>query len=65
MINERGSEKLKEGVRCGRTSITYAYAKIRREEKHQVPPPLPKGEFAVIYAGLLNYFAKSKIQGLV
>lgn len=49
-IIERCSEELKESVRCGRTSITYAYPKIRRDEKHQDPPSLPEEKFDVIYA---------------
>lgn len=49
-IIEKGPEELKERVRRGQTSITYAYKKVRRKEKHQDPPPLPKEEFDVIYA---------------
>jgi len=50
VIMESGSEELKESVRGGRTSIAYAYTKIRRGEKHEDPPPLPEEEFNVIYA---------------
>jgi len=49
-IIEKGSEELKERVRRGKTSITYAYKKVRRKEKHRNPPPLPKEKFDVIYA---------------
>lgn len=49
-IAKKGSEKLKTKCRSGITSINYAYKSVRRAERHETPPNLPKGEFDVIYA---------------
>lgn len=49
-ILERGSEELIDRVRQGGVSITYAYKKIRRREKHLKPPKLPEGIYDVVYA---------------
>jgi len=49
-IISTGSEELKQKVRNGSISITYAYKKVIRQEKHSSPPELPKGKFDVIYA---------------
>lgn len=49
-IVKKGSEKLKRKCRTGKTSINYAYNSVRRAERHENPPSLPKGEFDVIYA---------------
>jgi N6-adenosine-specific RNA methylase IME4 len=48
-IIEKGSEELKEKVREGKMSIVYAYKMVKRREAPQ-PPPLPEGEYDVIYA---------------
>ena len=48
-ILERASEDLKEKVRRGEVSISYAYEMVRRRER-PATPPLPEGEFNVIYA---------------
>jgi len=49
-IIEKAPEELKEKVRRGKTSITYAYKTVKREERHQQTPQLPNGEFDVVYA---------------
>lgn len=49
-ILEKGSEKLKKRVLEGKTSISHAYTKIKRQQKHDSPPPLPEGVFDVILA---------------
>lgn len=49
-IIEKGSEDVKENVRKGKTSITYAYNSTKRKEQHREPPMLPVGVFDVIYA---------------
>lgn len=53
LVLEKGSEKLKEKVRRGKTSIAYAYQSVRRQEWHNAarvraynrPSPLPQGKF--------------------
>jgi hypothetical protein len=50
-ILERAPEDLKEKVRRGRVSISYAYKMVMRRER-PATPPLPEGEFNVIYADL-------------
>ena len=47
LVLEKGSEKLKEKVRRGKTSIAYAYQSVRRQERHNAaayhsPAPLPQ-----------------------
>lgn len=37
-------------VDSGKTSVHHAYTKVKRRQKHENPPPLPKGVFDVIYA---------------
>lgn len=49
-ILEKGTEELKKKVKNGSVSITYAYKKIKRKEKHENPPELPQGTFDVVYA---------------
>ena len=49
-IIESNDEKLKESVRSGKTSISYAYSKINRLDKKKNAKPLPQGEFNVILA---------------
>jgi len=49
-VVEEGSEELKEKVRKGKTSITYAYKSVKRKAKHEQTPALPKGQFDIIYA---------------
>jgi len=39
-----------ESVDSGKTSLSHAYTKIKRREKHRKPKPLPEGEWAVILA---------------
>lgn len=48
-IIKRAPEEVKEKVRSGEMSIAYAYKMIRRRESVKTPP-LPDGEFDVIYA---------------
>jgi len=50
VIIEKGSQELKEKVRKGKVSISYAYQVINTAEKHENPPPLPTGQFDVLYA---------------
>lgn len=50
LILESGNSELIQRVKERKTSITYAYKKLIREGKHQSPPPLPEGEYDVIYA---------------
>lgn len=49
-ILSEGSEKLKDSVRSGATSIAFAYKKLLRDVECETPPSLPEGEFDVIYA---------------
>lgn len=37
-------------VDSGKTSIQHAYTEVKRQQKHENPPPLPEGVFDVIYA---------------
>ena len=39
-----------KSVDSGKTSISHAYTKIKRREKHENPPALPEGIYDVIYA---------------
>lgn len=48
-ILQRAPEELREKVRRGEVSIAYAYEMLRRRER-PATPPLPEGEFNVIYA---------------
>lgn len=34
----------------GKITLNYAHDKVKRSHKHSAPPPLPEGEFDVIYA---------------
>jgi len=49
-VLEKAPEKLKDKVRRGETSISYAYQSVMRDEQHRVPPALPDGVFDVILA---------------
>jgi len=49
-IFAEGSEELKNRVLDGKTSISHAYTKVKRQEKHRKPKPIPEGEWAVILA---------------
>lgn len=49
-IIEKAPEELKEKVRKGETSISYAYKAINRTEKHKETPQLPEGSFDIILA---------------
>ncbi len=49
-IIEQGSDKLKENVNKGKTSINYAYKQIKRQESHKNIPALPEGQFSIILA---------------
>lgn len=49
-IIESNDEKLKESVRSGKTSISYAYSKVNRLDKKKNAEPIPQGEFNVILA---------------
>jgi len=49
-IIEKAPEKIKEKVRKGEMSITYAYSMVKRREEQQKTPPMPEGVFDVIYA---------------
>ena len=50
-IIEKAPEEIKEKVRKGDMTITYAYSMLRRrEEQLQNTPSLPEGVFDVIYA---------------
>lgn len=52
---------LLENVETGKTSISYAYDVVSRAERHENPPPLPKGEYDVIYADPpWNYYYKAR-----
>ncbi len=49
-IIDKGSDELKQAVREGKTSVSYAYKKIMSKERSLVTPPLPEGLFDVVYA---------------
>jgi len=49
-ILEKGSEELKQKVENNEMSISYAHMIIKRNERKVNQPPLPSGEFNVIYA---------------
>lgn len=49
-ILDKGSETLKRRVFEGKTSISHAYTKIKRQERHANPRPLPEGIFDLFYA---------------
>ena len=42
-IIDKGSDELKQAVREGKTSVSYAYKKIMSKERSLVTPPLPEG----------------------
>lgn len=48
-ILEQAPENLKEKVRQGKTSITHAYMQIKKTENDKSAPPLPQGQFDIIY----------------
>jgi hypothetical protein len=49
-ILDRGSPKLIQRVREGKTSVAYAYKTLRQEERSNEPKPLPQGVYTVVYA---------------
>jgi len=49
-IIEKAPEEIKEKVRKGDMTITYAYSMLKRRGEQQKTPPLPEGVFDVIYA---------------
>lgn len=49
-IIDKGSDELKQAVREGKTSVSYAYKKIMSKERSLETPPLPEGVFDVVYA---------------
>jgi ParB/RepB/Spo0J family partition protein len=55
--------KLLQSIDAGKTSIDYGYQQIKKAEKHNNPPPLPAGEFDVIYADPPWKYEYSAIDG--
>lgn len=49
-VFNKASETVKADVLAGKTSISHAHTKIKRQEKHDNPPELPEGEHDVVYA---------------
>jgi N6-adenosine-specific RNA methylase IME4/ParB-like chromosome segregation protein Spo0J len=49
-ILKKGTQELKDKVRSGKTSISYAAKTLTRSEDHKQPPKLPQGSFDVIVA---------------
>lgn len=55
--------KLLQSIDAGKTSIEYGYQQVKKAEKHNNPPPLPVGEFDVIYADPPWKYEYSAIDG--
>jgi len=49
-VIEKGTEKQKEKLRQGKTSIHYAYKQVMKRERPSSTPPLPQGVYDVVYA---------------